>query len=195
MMVQTLADTGVTHFLECGLEFDGHGFHCVPDASLVSLPPIASRRGIRPEPGGCSVYGMGYDLDWSYLRGNARLVNLPTYAFQRDAYWAETSLSEVMGTAPSALDGDLWEAIGRGEPEGVANVLGLPENEREHLPTLITHMARWREEREGKAERSRLFYGESWQAAAPRKGLGPVSRVRGGGGARRVEPVSTLGIV
>ncbi|MGC4807680.1 type I polyketide synthase, partial [Micromonospora sp. DT233] len=93
--VQRAAELGVTRFVELG-----------PDASLVGaveetcaevLAVPASRRD-RPEPGTAvtalaRLWAHGGTVDWAafYAPTGARVVDLPTYAFQRERYWLQGS--------------------------------------------------------------------------------------------------------
>ena len=171
--VQSLSEAGATHFLECGPRgaLTGMGPHCLPDAKAEFIP---SHR--KPDEeladlcrAAAHLYALGYRVDWKPLLGGAALADLPTYAFQREVYWVAPPEQEVVGAGSLALDADLWTAISTGKADEVGDVLGLPEAERENLPTLISHMASWRQKREGEAQLSSWFYEESWQPIAPSK--------------------------
>jgi acyl transferase domain-containing protein len=92
---------------------------------------------------------LGYRVDWKPLLEGAALVDLPTYAFQREVYWVEPQEQEALSTGSTALDADLWTAISTGKADEVGDVLGLPEADRENLPTLISHLASWRQSVKG----------------------------------------------
>ena len=70
-----------------------------------------------------SLYTLGYDVDWSRLYPSGRIVSLPTYPWQRERYWFETTASTKQsrpGAHPllgkyvrSATGEHIWEtAIG-----------------------------------------------------------------------------------
>ncbi|ONI92818.1 hypothetical protein ALI22I_01680 [Saccharothrix sp. ALI-22-I] len=81
-----LVDQGVTTTLELG-----------PDAVLTALVPegvtaVPLLRAARPEPTTAvlalgQLHAVGVGVDWSGFFGEARFVDLPTYAFQRQRYW------------------------------------------------------------------------------------------------------------
>ena len=82
---------GVTTFLELG-----------PDAVLTALAPAAARRPVcvpllrrdRDEAATAltalaALHVHGVPVDWRRCFAGARVVDLPTYAFQRQRYWLE----------------------------------------------------------------------------------------------------------
>nr|AUO14847.1 Malonyl CoA-acyl carrier protein transacylase [Amycolatopsis sp.] len=78
----------------------------------------------------------GVDLDWTPAFGEgARLVPLPTYAFDHQRYWLEP--------APAApADDGLWTALE--ETEDLAGVLGV---DRRALDEVLPALNRWRTQR------------------------------------------------
>ena len=48
-----------------------------------------------------SLYTLGYDMDWSRIYPKGEIVSLPTYPWQRERYWFETSASSKQ-TRPGA---------------------------------------------------------------------------------------------
>ncbi|MEV7094004.1 type I polyketide synthase [Amycolatopsis sp. NPDC051045] len=78
----------------------------------------------------------GVDLDWTPTFGEgARLVPLPTYAFDHQRYWLDP--------APAApADDGLWTALE--ETEDLAGALGV---DRGALDEVLPALARWRERR------------------------------------------------
>ena len=95
--VETAVASGVRSFLECG----PHGVlvamagQCVAEDMPVVLAPALSRDEEDAQAFASALgrlFVAGHAPDWSALfAGNgARLVELPTYAFQRQHYWAKT---------------------------------------------------------------------------------------------------------
>jgi acyl transferase domain-containing protein/acyl carrier protein len=129
--VHTLADAGVTTFLELG-----------PDAVLTAMaaetlddaPAVlaAALRESRPEAETlltalAQVHVNGTDVDWRALHPGGRRVELPTYVFQRRRYWLEGSAGEgdltsagqssaghpLLAAAVGLADGEGWLFTGR----------------------------------------------------------------------------------
>ncbi|MEU8919264.1 SDR family NAD(P)-dependent oxidoreductase, partial [Streptomyces nigrescens] len=93
------------------------------------------------------LYANGVDVDWSpaFAAHRPRLVDLPTYAFQRRRYWLESGRSSVSG-AVDPVDARFWDTVERADLEGLAATLGLadPWALREVLPALSS----WRQGRQ-----------------------------------------------
>uniref|UniRef100_UPI0035CCDD85 SDR family NAD(P)-dependent oxidoreductase n=1 Tax=Actinophytocola gossypii TaxID=2812003 RepID=UPI0035CCDD85 len=94
----TLADSGVTTFLEVG-----------PDAVLPGCVP--TQRAGQPEVRAlvtalARLHVTGVSPEWSALLGRTRRVDLPTYPFQRERYWMtaspRTGDPASMGLAPTS---------------------------------------------------------------------------------------------
>jgi pimaricinolide synthase PimS1 len=96
--VETLADQGVASFLELGPD----GVLCAmaaaalgPDSDAALIPTL--REG-REEPEAlvtalASAHAHGAKVDWPALYPAAKRVPLPTYPFQRQRFWLDTSRS------------------------------------------------------------------------------------------------------
>ncbi|WP_167442466.1 acyltransferase domain-containing protein, partial [Streptomyces rhizosphaericus] len=107
--LDTLRELGVGSFLELG-----------PDGTLTALADgdgVSVLRRDRPEPltvmaalGGLHVRGV--EVDWDAVFPGARRVDLPTYAFQRERFWLESSPER---SATSAVDAAFWDAVERGD--------------------------------------------------------------------------------
>ncbi|MGV9853737.1 SDR family NAD(P)-dependent oxidoreductase, partial [Streptomyces sp. NPDC003442] len=100
--VRSLADAGVTTFLELGPDgvLSGMGQECVSDAVFASV--LRDGRAEIPslQEALAEIYVRGRQVDWSALLAPARprRVELPTYAFQRERFWLEPVRT---GTAPA----------------------------------------------------------------------------------------------
>ncbi|WP_344318196.1 acyltransferase domain-containing protein, partial [Streptomyces javensis] len=100
--VRSLADAGVTTFLELGPDgvLSGMGQECVSDAVFASV--LRAGRSEVPSLQGAlaEIYVRGRQVDWSALLAptRPRRAELPTYAFQRERFWLEPVRG---GTAPA----------------------------------------------------------------------------------------------
>ncbi|WP_433335405.1 SDR family NAD(P)-dependent oxidoreductase [Spirillospora sp. CA-294931] len=101
--VQTLLDQGVTTFLEVG-----------PDAALTATTDagfIATLRRDRDEPRHLltalgELHTRGVDVDWAALFTGAQRVDLPTYPFQRQRYWIDSTTGNSDATAAGQQSAD-----------------------------------------------------------------------------------------
>ncbi|MGO4463096.1 type I polyketide synthase, partial [Streptomyces sp. M-16] len=90
--VRTLADHGVTTFLELGPDgvLTAMGQDCLDEDTGIRWS-TALRRD-QPEPTSytralAETHARGVTVDWDAVYPGARRVDLPTYAFQRERYW------------------------------------------------------------------------------------------------------------
>ncbi|MFC0111196.1 type I polyketide synthase [Kibdelosporangium aridum] len=93
--VQTLADQGVTAFVELGPDgvLTAMAQGCLPEADALFVPML---RGERLEPESAvtalaALHVRGIRVDWNAFFGPGPRVDLPTYAFQREHYWPKVS--------------------------------------------------------------------------------------------------------
>ncbi len=110
-------EAGVSHFLELG-----------PDAALSALVgdgAVALQRKERPEAnalvrGLAHAHASGVEVDWSPLIEGGRLVDLPTYPFQRQRFWlaaggssSDRSAHPLVAEVVQLAERDEWVLSGR----------------------------------------------------------------------------------
>ncbi|AUA16058.1 Erythronolide synthase, modules 1 and 2 [Streptomyces malaysiensis subsp. malaysiensis] len=107
--VRSLADAGVTTFLELGPDgvLSGMGQECVSDEVFASALRDGRGEVASIQEALAEIYVRGRQVDWSAALAPAcpRRVELPTYAFQRERFWLEPVRT---GTAPAAPAADRW---------------------------------------------------------------------------------------
>ena len=110
------------------------------------------------------LHAHGQAVDWDALlqARPRRLVPLPTYPFQRQRYWLESSLPEAR--EPDKSDGSLWDAVTALDAVAFADLLKLPETERSGLSELLPFLSAWHAEAEASATLDHWRYDEAWQA-------------------------------
>nr|WP_103334877.1 type I polyketide synthase [Amycolatopsis sp. CA-126428] len=107
------------------------------------------------------VRGVSPDWDAVFAGHEPRLVDLPTYAFQRQRYW----LTPERGSAP-AVDTAFWDAVDREDLEGLAGQLALPEDE---LGTVLPALSSWRRRSRDKSIVDDWRYRITWKPIAPQE--------------------------
>ncbi|WP_344646365.1 non-ribosomal peptide synthetase/type I polyketide synthase [Streptomyces durmitorensis] len=113
----------------------------------------------------------GGKVDWARALGDAPAVPLPTYAFQRSRYWAESETTPER-TVPAATDA-FWQAVDDGGADKVARMLGAPEELQAGIAQLLPLLSAWQDEQKGRTAIASWLYDEVWRPAEP-AGAGPV---------------------
>ncbi|MCR3752121.1 type I polyketide synthase [Lentzea californiensis] len=111
--IATLARLGVTAFVELGPDatLAGLAGECLPDAVVV---PVLRRD--RPENRCLAtalsvVHVHGVSVEWERFLPGGGVVDLPTYAFQRQHFWLDGSVTRQSTPKPSAPRGDELELV------------------------------------------------------------------------------------
>ncbi|MCZ1017742.1 type I polyketide synthase [Streptomyces noursei] len=108
--VGALEGLGVSTFVELGPDgaLSGLVQECCVADGVAAVPVLRKGRGeVRSlVTAVASAYARGVSVDWSQAlsqaRGNARRVDLPTYAFQRERYWLDSGV-DVADVASAGL--------------------------------------------------------------------------------------------
>ncbi|WP_405887186.1 type I polyketide synthase [Streptomyces sp. NBC_01136] len=146
---------GVTRFVEVGPDgtLTAMARACLSDTQDHLCVPVL--RKDRPEADTAvsavsAVFVHGVPVDWPALFAGcgARFVALPTYAFQHEWYWPEPGAPVAVTPSADPVDASFWEAVERGDAQGLADVLGVGEAE---LDAVVPALSAWRR---GAAERS-----------------------------------------
>ncbi|WP_443728908.1 type I polyketide synthase [Streptomyces buecherae] len=138
--VRSLEALGVTRFLEVGPDgvLTAMAQDCLAahaeDASAAVLVPVLRKE--RPEAGSlmtalAELHAHGATVGWEaiFAGHGADKVELPTYAFQRERFWPEVSVSgggrNSGSTAADSVDARFWEAVEREDLEALAEALDV----------------------------------------------------------------------
>ncbi|MFD8938973.1 type I polyketide synthase [Streptomyces sp. NPDC059578] len=95
------------------------------------------------------VHVRGLAVDWGtvFAGTGARRRPLPTYAFQQQRYWLDTTVPDrpttaVTGTGPA--DSGFWEAVDQGDLDALATTLRVEDGElKASLASLVPTLAGW----------------------------------------------------
>ncbi|WP_330347002.1 type I polyketide synthase [Streptomyces sp. NBC_00582] len=162
--VELGADGTLTALAQAGLEGDAEGRLLTPalrkDRSETHSILSAIAR----------LHLHGGQVDWRavFAPAGATVVDLPTYAFERERFWPEGARLGGQSTAGSAdrADAGFWTAVERGDARTLADSLGVAPDALDGLLPALSSW--WR----GQQEQSRVddwLYGITW------KPLGAVS--------------------
>ncbi|WP_425587942.1 type I polyketide synthase, partial [Streptomyces marokkonensis] len=185
--IRTLETAGVTAFLELGpvAVLSAMAQDCVTPGSEggdeLTFVPVLRENREEPESLLASLAELhvrGVPVDWSVgLSGAGAVVDLPTYAFQRERFWPEgvvfdagTGSAVGFGAGAGAAEDRpeserlFWAAVERGDLEGLGASLGVSGEER--LVDVLPVLSSWRR---GEAERTLV---DSWRYRATWKSLG-----------------------
>ncbi|MGV9856647.1 type I polyketide synthase, partial [Streptomyces sp. NPDC003442] len=141
--VRSLEALGVTRFLEVGPDgvLTAMAQDCLAesaeDTSAAMLAPVLRKQ--RPEAEAlvtalAELHAHGGAVNWEsvFADRGAGHVQLPTYAFQRERFWPETSAAgggrDAGSTAADSVDARFWEAVEREDLEALAEALDVDGN-------------------------------------------------------------------
>ncbi|WP_425580099.1 type I polyketide synthase, partial [Streptomyces iranensis] len=135
--MRALTAQGVTRFLEVGPDgvLSAMARDCLTGDQAAASAVVPVLRKDRPETQALTMalaelHVHGASVEWeSVVAGRgARMVELPTYAFQRERYWPEVSLSLSgwdTSAAADSVDARFWEAVEREDLEALAETLDV----------------------------------------------------------------------
>ncbi|GDY59341.1 hypothetical protein SVIO_099640 [Streptomyces violaceusniger] len=135
--MRALTAQGVTRFLEVGPDgvLSAMARDCLTEDQAAASAVVPVLRKDRPEAQALTmalaelhVHGASVEWESVFAGRGARMVELPAYAFQRERYWPEVSLSLRGWDAPGAVDSvdaRFWEAVEREDLEALAETLDI----------------------------------------------------------------------
>ncbi|MDX2682010.1 type I polyketide synthase [Streptomyces soliscabiei] len=100
-------------------------------------------------------YVRGVPVDWrpAFEGTGARHADLPTYAFQQQRYWLETTAATTTAHTGEPVDAPFWDAVERRDLPAVADTLRLPvadEAARAGLSGVLPALADWWRDRQSR---------------------------------------------
>ncbi|MGW2188845.1 type I polyketide synthase, partial [Streptomyces sp. NPDC001719] len=169
--IACLADQGVTTCLELGPDgvLSGMGQESAPQVVFAS----ALRKGRDEAPSLlealAQIYVQGHSVDWAAMLAPARKIELPTYAFQREHYWLESTVASSGDNA----DAGFWDAVERGDASEVAGLLELSAGDAagESLAAVLPVLSAWRRRDRERLAVDNWRYRVSWSPFAEPAGL------------------------
>ncbi|MER5466867.1 type I polyketide synthase, partial [Streptomyces sp. NPDC002668] len=162
--VRTLGDLGVTTFVEVGPGgvLSGMVQGCLDGA--VTVPAVRSGS---PEPEAITgavaqLHVHGVPVDWrAFFAGRgARRADLPTYAFQHQRYWLETTAPTAPAAGTDAVEAGFWETVEREDAQSLAATLDLPA---EQLDAVLPRLSAWRQQQRRESAVEGWTYRAGWK--------------------------------
>ncbi|MGW2231461.1 type I polyketide synthase, partial [Streptomyces formicae] len=166
--VAALREHGVDVFLEIGPGgvLSGLGQLNAPDAAFV--PAL---RGDRPEldalttaVGQLHVRGVAVNLAACFAEGDARRVDLPTYAFQRERYWLDAPADDTATEPMSPVEARFWETVEEGDLGDLARTLGVSSDDP--LSAVLPRLSAWRRKQRERSTADGWRYAVQWRPLA-----------------------------
>ncbi|WP_431894306.1 type I polyketide synthase [Micromonospora haikouensis] len=177
--VRTLRAHGVGTFVEVGpdavlaaaAEETLATVTAAPDVAPAAVVPALRRD--RPERRAllaalAHLHVAGTAVRWADVLADrpGRLVDLPTYPFERQHYWvpAEAPADPATGTDP--LDHRFWDAVERADLDALRDTLDLDDTTADSLRALLPALADWRRQRQEHGLLDGWRYRAEWQVTA-----------------------------
>ncbi|GHF46461.1 hypothetical protein GCM10010359_56190 [Streptomyces morookaense] len=161
--IRTLGDMGVTRFVEAG---PGGVLSAMAQGCLDGAVTIPALRGDSPEPEAITgavaqahVHGVPVDWNAFFAGRGARRADLPTYAFQHQRYWLETT-APTAATGTDPVEAGFWETVEREDAQSLAATLDLPA---EQLDAVLPRLSAWRRRRREESVVDGWTYRAGWK--------------------------------
>ncbi|MFG2631352.1 KR domain-containing protein [Streptomyces sp. NPDC048473] len=162
VVLARLEELGVVSVLEVG-----------PDAALAphvtGMAGAAVMRRGRPQvvtllKALAHVHVHGAEVDWGgFVPARSRVVDLPTYPFQRENYWLDNPAPVQADATRNDAEDVFWEDVERGDLADLAESLELGDEQSASLRAVLPALAAWRKQ-------SQWRYGLRWQPLKHRGG-------------------------
>ncbi|WP_248843656.1 type I polyketide synthase, partial [Streptomyces prasinus] len=152
-----------TRFLELGPDATLSALvpHLVDDATAV--PALRSDQGERVTllRALARLHSHGAPADLTRLTAGGRLVELPSYAFQRERYWLDATPARAASGATGAAEERFWDAVDAADRGAVAAALDLDDADT-GLDTVLPALTAWRRESRKRSVVDSWRYRTAW---------------------------------
>ncbi|MET7369282.1 type I polyketide synthase [Streptomyces sp. NPDC005566] len=155
--VTALEAMGVTRYVELGPDgvLSGMAQDTAADAQFI---PVLRKDRDETDTVVTAIsrlWASGVDVDWTALFAGwgGRVVDLPTYAFQRERFWPELSVTAAAGSGGGELvDAAFWDAVEREDLEELAG-----------LESALPALSAWRQRHQEQSTLDSWRYRISWK--------------------------------
>uniref|UniRef100_UPI0038CD66DD type I polyketide synthase n=1 Tax=Streptomyces herbicida TaxID=3065675 RepID=UPI0038CD66DD len=162
--MRTLGELGVTTFVETG---PGAALSAMAQGCLDGAVAVPSARSGSPEPEAITgavarLHVHGVPVDWqAFFAGRgARRADLPTYAFQHQRYWLETTAPTAVAAGTDAVEAGFWETVEREDAQSLAATLDLPAGQ---LDAVLPRLSAWRRQQRRESAVEGWSYRTGWK--------------------------------
>jgi acyl transferase domain-containing protein len=159
--VASLSGTGL--FLELGP--DGVLSALVPAVlgEATAVPALRAGRDERRSllQGVARLHERGVPVDLARFAEGGRLVPLPSYAFQRERYWLDTTAAAPARSAADPAEEKFWAAVDAADRNAVAAALSLADGDA-GLDTVLPALTAWRRESRERSVVDSWRYRTAW---------------------------------
>ncbi|MEU0150246.1 type I polyketide synthase [Streptomyces sp. NPDC006288] len=174
-VVRTLAGEGHRTFIE----MSPHPVLTVPVRETLDDLGVTSGRifvggSLRRDDGGprrfttslTEAYVSGVDVDWTAVLAEAgpSPADLPTYAFQRRAYWPRAAAPGTGTVTTDPVDSSFWTAVEQEDTQDLAATLGVDTSA---LAEVLPALSAWRRTRHEEAAQDAWRYRVEWRTLNP----------------------------
>ncbi|MDQ1537988.1 MAG: hypothetical protein QOE58_2381, partial [Actinomycetota bacterium] len=165
--VTALVGAGVGAFFELGPD----GVLCAMAAEVAADATVVPvlRKDVAEESAALTALGRlhvsGVGVDWAgfFTGTGGRRVDLPTYAFQHERFWPESTGAFSVRAAADPVDDEFWAAVESEDVESLSSDLAL---ESGVVTSLVSALASWRRRRRDQRTMDQWQYQEAWKPLA-----------------------------
>ncbi|MET9108518.1 SDR family NAD(P)-dependent oxidoreductase, partial [Streptomyces zhihengii] len=161
--VAAVAEMGVTRFVELGPDgvLSGMAQETVGDAVFVPVLRKDRDESDTALTALSRLWATGVGIDWPgvYAGWGAQIVDLPTYAFQRERFWPEAAIAAA--GAGELVDAAFWDAVERGDLQELAG-----------LESALPALSAWRQRHRERSTLDSWRYRITWK---PLDGMPPAA--------------------
>ncbi|MBS2545270.1 SDR family NAD(P)-dependent oxidoreductase [Catenulispora sp. NL8] len=172
--VTTMAGLDVQQFIEIGPDSTlcAFGTQTLPDAGFTSLLRPGHEASDTVLNGLARAWTSGVSVDWTAVLGSGQRLDLPTYAFQHQHYWLQTSASaESDGArAGSPAEDRFWAAVEDGDLDTLTETLAV--GEQWPFGDVVPELAAWRRRESGRTVTDGWRYRLGWSPVADPEATG-----------------------
>ncbi|MDF3293296.1 SDR family NAD(P)-dependent oxidoreductase, partial [Streptomyces sp. RB6PN23] len=168
--VRTLEGQGVTTFIELGPDgvLSAMAQECVT-ATGVAFLPVLRRDRFEPETLTITVaqaHVRGRAVDWAevFAGTGAQRIELPTYAFQRERFWLDSTTTRAAANGVEPGDARFWEAVERQDLDSLSAELAVSVDQP--LTEVLPALSAWRQQQRDRSVVDGWRYKATWKPLA-----------------------------
>ncbi|WP_406003531.1 type I polyketide synthase [Streptomyces sp. NBC_00829] len=179
--IRALEAAGVTTYIELGPDgvLSALAQDCVGGEGAAFAPVLRSGRPEAETAVAALAHAhvRGAAVEWTgYFAGSGvQRVALPTYAFQRQRFWPETTTAENVPVSRTvdAVDASFWNVVEQEDVESLAALLGL--DDASAWGSVVPALSAWRRRGRQQAQVDGWRYRTSWKPVTAAVSSGVVS--------------------